>query len=90
MFRPRQLSPLVLLLALGTAALSAQPASTEPAAAKAPAAPADATAPAPKSQQESAAPPAASPSRGREESPYDYHASEEISEDRPVSFPADI
>ena len=55
--------------------------------------PEDEVATAPEPQAEPAPEPAApkpEPSREGEDSPYDYQASEQISEDKSVSFPVDI
>jgi len=76
----RYLFPLILPLLLGTATLCAQPDPT-----KATAAP-----PTQASKPEKATPPETPPAGKREQSPFDYSASEEISEDLPVSFPVDI
>lgn len=89
MITPRQLTPVVLVLALGSIPLRAQPApqvSATPAATDArdktvPAQPA----PAAREQSPKSTPPAAG-----KDSPFDYRSSEEISEDVPVSFPVDI
>ena len=69
---------ILTLLLLWPAALLAQPAATEPEEDVAAAAdePADANTPA--------------PAENSDESPYDYEASEQISEDLSVSFPVDI
>jgi len=91
----RLLSPVFLALVLGAApafAQGGQPAAAKPAAEAATGeaargAPAQAPAPAEKAGNPR------SPEKGadaRGNSPFDYSASEQISEDLPVSFPADI
>ena len=68
---------------LALALVPAVPAFAQEAQEDASSAPGKAT-PAPTPEPEDAAPPA------RDDSPYDYQASEEISEDLSVSFPVDI
>jgi len=81
MFTLRSRLPLILPLVVASASLCAQPAPTEAT---------EAPPPAQASQPEKATPPETPPAAKREESPFDYSASEEISEDLPVSFPVDI
>ena len=92
MIQPRHWLPLVLPLALVAAAVIAQPATPESSeAGPGTASPAPTDAPGPgqaaaeqnKDQKQGNAP-------ARNESPFDYRPSEEISEDLPVSFPVDI
>jgi uncharacterized protein involved in copper resistance len=89
MINLRQLSPLLLTLALGSTPLLAQPA-PQTKAAEPTTRTADKSAPvqkAPAVQQP--AQKSTPPSTGKD-SPFDYRSSEEISEDLPVSFPVDI
>jgi hypothetical protein len=95
MTRPRQIIPLCLALILGAAPVFAQPGSSEPTATPGNGAKPQSPAPSPNENPEKAAdtdaganPKQRSNSGG--DSPYDYRASEEISEDLPVSFPVDI
>ena len=80
MISKTSLAPAVLAFALGAAAVQAQPTTDDPAGATPP----DGNA----SAGESGA--AAERSANSGDSPFDYRASEEISEDLPVSFPVDI
>ena len=87
MIRPRQLLPLTLPLAIAVATAIAQP-GVPPGAE----APTGATEPAPAGADEAAVESGEkqdSPT-ARNESPFEYRPSEEISEDLPVSFPVDI
>jgi hypothetical protein len=99
MITPRQLTPLLLAIALGSTPLHAQPAAQKNAEAPA-SAPAEKTAPAkpapttqapatPESAKTEPAGKNPAPDKGKD-SPFEYHSSEEISEDLPVSFPVDI
>ncbi|NQX89459.1 MAG: hypothetical protein HRT77_12420 [Halioglobus sp.] len=83
MTKARYCLPLAFLLALAAQALCAQPAAID-----ATDAPPDTPAPSATRSQEEAAEGAAATARN--DSPFDYRASEEISEDLPVSFPVDI
>ena len=74
-----RLAPAILALVLGAAAGQAQPGTEDPAGE----APADAN-----TGQSSAT--SESGDADNSNSPFDYRASEEISEDLPVSFPVDI
>jgi len=90
----RYLLPLCLALTCGAAPLFAQdaePRASQPAATTA-GAPKDAPAPPPSAGKKDtgAGAKAKQPSDSGGSSPFDYRASEEISEDLPVSFPADI
>jgi hypothetical protein len=89
-----QLAILLLATALGTATLPAQSAPQEKVA------PPTSTAPEKSAPQQASAHPAPAapeqaekntpPDKKDKDSPFDYHSSEEISEDLPVSFPVDI
>ncbi len=89
MINPRQLTPLLLALALGSTPLLAQPA--PPANTPEPAQPAaDETAPTKQVPAAREQTPKSTPPKTGGDSPFDYRSSEEISEDVPVSFPVDI
>lgn len=88
----RPLIPLCLALMLGAAPLfaqTAQPPPQEPPAAPANGAEQNTPAPQPSKTQADAAK-KSSDDGASKESPFDYSASEQISEDLPVSFPVDI
>jgi hypothetical protein len=88
----RYLLPLCLALTCGAAPLFAQdaePGTSQPAAATADA-PKDAPAPQPPAGKKDTGAKTKQPSDSGGNSPFDYRASEEISEDLPVAFPADI
>jgi hypothetical protein len=89
MIDPRQLAPLLLAMALGSASLLAQTAPPAKAAEPANQAPAKTASapqlPAAQEQAQKSAPPGTG-----KDSPFEYKSSEEISEDVPVSFPVDI
>jgi hypothetical protein len=90
----RQLAPLFIALALGSTPLLAQPA--PPKKAEEPAShSAENSTPTKQTQTMPAPAPAepakkSTPAEGSKNSPFEYHSSEEISEDVPVSFPVDI
>jgi hypothetical protein len=89
MINPRQLSPLLLAMALGSIPLLAQPA--PPAKASEPAGRAvEKTAPAQPAPTTGEQLQKSTPPKTGKDSPFDYKSSEEISEDVPVSFPVDI
>jgi hypothetical protein len=95
MTRTRQIIPLCLALVLVTAPLFAQTESSKPTAT--PNSGTETKSPAPSSNENAKQAPetsaGAKPTKRSDsggDSPYDYRASEEISEDLPVSFPADI
>ena len=90
----RYLLPLCLALAFGASPLLAQTAGTDtsPPAPTAAEARKDAPAPQPSAGKNDSGAGASAKQRSDSggNSPFDYRASEEISEDLPVSFPADI
>lgn len=97
MSRTRKIIALCLALLLGAAPTLAQtepPAPAKPAAAESdggkPKTPASQPAAGNTTQNSAASGNASKQSDSGGSSPYDYRASEEISEDLPVSFPADI
>lgn len=85
MIKLRQLLPLALPLALAAAAPLAQP--ETPTDVATPSGSAD---PAPEAGQTGADNSSEKGQPARNESPFEYRPSEEISEDLPVSFPVDI
>lgn len=85
MIKLRQLLPLATLLALAAAAPLAQP--EKATGGETPSAPVD---PAPEPGQASTDNDNDKEQPARNESPFEYRPSEEISEDLPVSFPVDI
>jgi hypothetical protein len=84
MIQPRQWLPLAIPLALAAAALIAQPETPESTGVQP-----EQAEPAPGTDQTTAGAGQDS-SPARNESPFEYRPSEEISEDLPVSFPVDI
>ena len=89
MFTPRQLSLLLLTLMLGAAPLLAQPEAAD-AGVSTPAPDDAADKPTATQTPPVGSEPAPKSSGARGNSPFDYHSSEEISDDLPVSFPVDI
>ena len=87
MIKSPQLGPVALALMLSATPLLAQPAPPTPVAEPATQAQ---TAPAKNAPAASAQAPTGTPTTKGKDSPFDYRASEEISEDLPVSFPVDI
>jgi len=93
MIHPRLLAPLGLALTLAATPAFPQPAPAEPARGQTSAS--ENTTDTTKAAPQSPAPdqPTAKSTdatTGKKSSPFDYHSSEEISEDVPVSFPVDI
>ena len=90
MIQPRLLVPLYLALALGSTPLLAQPPAPQAKRAE-PARQAPATtAPAPQTPKAQEQAQKSTPPKTGKDSPFEYHSSEQISEDVPVSFPVDI
>jgi hypothetical protein len=95
MMNRQQLALLLLAAALGSATLPARSAPQEQVSPPTSSAPEKSAAP---QQTPLRTPPAApeqaekstAPDKKDKDSPFDYHSSEEISEDLPVSFPVDI